>query len=172
MTKTLLLLRHADAEPERSALKDFDRALTEHGRSDAERAARYLGVHDLIPDKIFFSAARRARETVEKMVGCFSETPDLRESCSLYMASPEEIVEYVRRNSDGDDTIAVVAHSPGVPSLALFLSNPDENSELISQLIAGYPPAALTVLRFQQDSWAEISSNSGILENFVLPNEM
>jgi phosphohistidine phosphatase len=62
----LVLVRHAEAEPERPGLGDPGRALTALGRQQAQDTARWLG--RLIPDgdrKIWTSPLLRAAETAE-----------------------------------------------------------------------------------------------------------
>lgn len=172
MTKTLLLIRHADCEPERSFRSDFDRSLTEHGRLHTEHMARYLGEQGLIPDRILFSSARRARETVEGMVSAFGKTDaDLQETCILYMATLDQITSVVRLSPDHAETIAVVGHNPGVACAALFLSGPETEIEIVDRVTLTYPPASVSVLRFELDHWRDIGQTRGKLEQFFQPRD-
>ena len=63
--KTLLLLRHAKSSWDNSELADHDRPLNGRGRRDAPRMGQLLAQHDLTPDLIVTSAARRAATTAE-----------------------------------------------------------------------------------------------------------
>ena len=63
--KTLLLLRHAKSSWDNSDLADHDRPLNGRGRRDAPRMGQLLAQHDLTPDLIVTSAARRAATTAE-----------------------------------------------------------------------------------------------------------
>jgi phosphohistidine phosphatase len=57
----LLLLRHAEAEPD--AANDETRALTAKGSKQAESIGKFCLEHDLIPEMILSSPLRRAEET-------------------------------------------------------------------------------------------------------------
>ena len=58
--KTLLLLRHAKSSWADDRLSDFDRPLNDRGREDAPRMGKLLRQHDLVPDLIIASPAKRA----------------------------------------------------------------------------------------------------------------
>ncbi|MCZ6605430.1 MAG: histidine phosphatase family protein [Alphaproteobacteria bacterium] len=170
MNKTLLLLRHA--ETEQLAHKDLERPLTEQGRHEAELVGRYLGENDLTPDTIVYSSARRARETVERMLPHFAAAPSLKESSQLYNAGPEEITGQLQTMPDELDTVALVGHSPGIPSLAIFLAADDSDIGLIDRVTASYPPAAVSVLRFDVAHWHEVAPALGRLESFISPDDL
>jgi phosphohistidine phosphatase len=61
--RTLVILRHAKATPYRGDDSDVDRPLTARGRADATAAGHWLAAHDLRPDLVLCSPARRTRET-------------------------------------------------------------------------------------------------------------
>jgi phosphohistidine phosphatase len=172
VTKTLILIRHADAEPGRSGLDDVDRSLTEHGRRDAERAGRYLADLNLVPDWIVYSAALRSSETVEKLTSTFAQPPELQQTCKLYMASADDIAHCVRRSPATVDTIAVVGHNPGISAAALSMVRADSNVEILDRINSSYYPAAMAVIGFDLDRWTDISGTSGTLLRFAVPSEM
>ena len=59
--KQLILLRHAEAQSQRPGLADFDRALTDHGRTQALDAADCLHRLAVRIDALLASPALRAR---------------------------------------------------------------------------------------------------------------
>ena len=63
--KTILLMRHAKAEPGVPGQKDFDRPLAERGNEDALRMGRALAKTGEVPDAIVSSPAARAKQTAE-----------------------------------------------------------------------------------------------------------
>src|SRR5437660_747156 len=65
-TMLLYLLRHADAEP--SAESDEARRLTEKGREQARKVARFLEAHELHLSLVLSSPVRRAHETAQLVV--------------------------------------------------------------------------------------------------------
>ena len=62
MDRTLILLRHANAE---SGAADHDRDLTSDGWKDARAAGAWLHTHDLGADEVLCSTAERTRQTTQ-----------------------------------------------------------------------------------------------------------
>jgi phosphohistidine phosphatase len=74
--KTLLLLRHANAEKLAPASSDFERGLNESGRLQARELGAQLK-HQLAIDLVLSSAARRARETTELVLAAAELSPEI-----------------------------------------------------------------------------------------------
>ena len=64
--RDLILLRHAHAESAGIGQDDIDRPLSRQGLAEAEAAGKWLKAHNLLPDRILCSNARRTRETLEQ----------------------------------------------------------------------------------------------------------
>lgn len=67
--RQLILIRHAHAESPAPGQADADRALSPEGQAAAEAVGRWLLEHGLAPDCVLCSPARRARETLEAVLG-------------------------------------------------------------------------------------------------------
>lgn len=169
--KTLLLLRHAKSSWDDHSLDDFDRPLNQRGQQAAPRMGRWIREHDLVPDHVLCSAARRARETWEAVsaeLGSPVETTVLR---SLYLAEPEGILEVVHQADDEDDVVLVVGHNPGFEDLSRLLTGRGKGRAL-EQLADRMPTGALAVLRFDVDRWDEVAPGEGTLLHFIRPRDL
>src|ERR1700761_8206979 len=115
----LILLRHGKAEPA-SPGGDFERGLTERGRSEAALAGRVLAEAGYAPDLALVSTARRAMETWQALQTWF---PGARAQASrgLYHAEPGALAEAIAAAADAATTLMVVGHNPGLHELALVL---------------------------------------------------
>lgn len=115
MSRTLLLMRHADAEGW-SATGDKGRALSERGHQEATAAAaelRPLGVQ-----QVLCSSATRTRETVDTMaLGAPVEYMD-----ALYNCGSETLLQRIGEVDDEVEVLLVVAHAPAIPSLSAELA--------------------------------------------------
>ncbi len=165
-------MRHAETESVRPSLKDFDRALTEHGQQEAVGVAHYLRANELTPELILHSPARRARETVTTMIEQFETPPNTEESRKLYLASPEDITNSAQLIPDQVSSAAFVGHSPGLPTAALFMAGPATDLNIIDGVSSGYPPGSMVVLRFNIEKWSDLCHAQGNLERFVRPSDM
>ncbi|MCU0450343.1 MAG: histidine phosphatase family protein [Bernardetiaceae bacterium] len=155
MPKTLLLIRHAEAEEPSLAQKDFDRELTSSGTMRASRIGRELAAKGEKPDAFFSSSAKRAVGTAELvgeqlgLVGQHIQYVD-----ELYNASPRTLLDFFTHLADRFEYAVVVSHNPGITYLTEYLTGAE-----IGTMSMG--SAAKIVFPFAQ--WALISQRSGEL---------
>lgn len=170
--KTLLLLRHAKADRKHPNEEDFDRPLAAEGRADAARLGDHLKAEGLAPALVLCSAARRAQETwscvAERLA---SQAPLLAEE-ALYSAPPAAILRVVHPAPTAASPLLVIAHNPGMESLARALAGPDSDPEAVQNLQRGYPSSGLAVIDFDIESWAEADVGEGRLRAFVTPRDL
>jgi len=149
--KTLILLRHARAgRPD--GVKDFDRDLTDRGRTDAARAGEVLLERRLVPDVIVTSTARRAHRTAERMMDAAGFDTPLIATRELYEA-------------DGEDILDVVTSLPADSSLALLVGHNPEFLEFLMAFIPSIeslPKGAWAQLDFDVSTWDEITEASPV----------
>lgn len=108
----LVLLRHAKAEDRTPVISDEARKLTSKGVKKAKAAAKGLLCYLKDPKnaEIWFSHARRSRQTAEVMADVLGDIP-LREFPAIYTGSLEELVGELRQKAE-DTTVIVVGHEP------------------------------------------------------------
>lgn len=165
---TLLLLRHAKAEPGGST-DDFERRLTDKGRADAERLGRHLKRIDHVPDAAMVSAARRTVETFEIVAGG-TGIPAAREP-RLYNATPAQIRDAVAGAAEGTRRLMVVGHNPGLMEAATALAGEGDLPDL-ERLRGRFPPCGLAVLTFRGEEWDAVRPGAGRLEFVVMPEDL
>ncbi|KUJ47647.1 SixA phosphatase family protein [Micromonospora maris] len=129
--RTLVLLRHAKAEPPTADGLDVERPLSARGRADAAAAGAWLARYGLLPEVVLCSAALRTRQTwhgVEMgMTGSPPEggpagpVPEVRYEPDAYEAHPEDLLTLVRRVDPTVGTVLLIAHNPGISLLSELL---------------------------------------------------
>ena len=102
--KTILLMRHAKAEPGVPGQKDFDRPLAERGDEDALRMGRALAKMGEVPDAIVSSPAARAKQTAEAAARAIREIaalalPETAAAVKIF-SDREEAEAWLRRPLD------------------------------------------------------------------------
>jgi phosphohistidine phosphatase SixA len=146
---SLVLMRHAEAEPASSGDADIDRPLSARGRTDAIDAADRIAAAQLRIDLVLVSPARRTRETAVIVAAALDMTDECRVEPSLYPGEPETLLEQVQRCDAGAArTVLMVGHNPAVSALAQRLGGNGQSLAL--------PPAGLCWLEFDHDSWSEV----------------
>ncbi|MCX5068474.1 histidine phosphatase family protein [Micromonospora lupini] len=137
-TRTLVLLRHAKAEQGDDGTDDAERALSARGEADAAAAGAWLAHHDLLPDVVICSTARRTRQTWHGVAmgmagsppegGPTGPRPTVRYEPGAYDAHPEELLALVRTADPTARVVLLIAHNPGVSLLSAFL-DPETSDE-------------------------------------------
>ncbi|MFB9312140.1 SixA phosphatase family protein [Nocardioides plantarum] len=154
-TRTLVVMRHAKAEP--AGPSDAERALAPQGHGDAEAAGRWLRDRGLGPDAALVSAARRTRETWERVAGAagWALEPTLDEG--LYAADAETALDLVRLLDDEVGTALVIGHNPTVHSLVSSLDDGEGDADAGHEMLLGlFPTSATAVLTFT-GSWGDLA---------------
>ncbi|WP_442754353.1 SixA phosphatase family protein [Methylocystis sp. JAN1] len=165
--RRLLLLRHGKAD-RHSAGGDRERPLTGRGEADARLVGEFLHKAGMTPDLAVASNARRAKQTLERALEAFpGHVTHLIEN-TIYLATREHLVEVLRQTPDKVRTLLAVGHNPGFAELADWLAGGGDAAGL-DQMRSSYPTAALAILDFETEHWAEVRKGTARLYRFVTP---
>jgi phosphohistidine phosphatase SixA len=145
--RTLILLRHAHAEPAAAGQNDVDRALSAEGLAEAEAAGRWLSERALAPDRVLCSPARRTRETLEAVLRGIGYI-EQRLVDGIYEATPGALAELVDEHREVE-RLMLVGHNPGLERLAALMHSGQSGD------YRGMPPAGIAVLQFPVDAVVE-----------------
>jgi phosphohistidine phosphatase len=145
--RTLILLRHAHAEPASAEQSDLDRALSAEGLAEAEAAGRWLVEQELTPDRVLCSPARRTRETLEAVLRSVGYV-EQRLADSAYEATAGTLAELADEHRDVQ-RLMLVGHNPGLERLAALLHSGQSGD------YRGMPPGSIVVLNFETDAGIE-----------------
>jgi len=136
--RELILLRHAHAEPASAGQADLDRPLSPEGLAEAEAAGRWLAEHNLVPDCVLCSPARRARETLEAVLATVGYV-DQRLDERIYEATPGTLAELADDHRQ-TERLLLVGHNPGLEHLAALMHSGQSGD------FRGMPPGGVVVL--------------------------
>lgn len=162
MTRTLILTRHAKSAWDSNSPSDHARPLNKRGRRSAKALGDWLRLNHHIPDQILSSSSQRTRET-QALMG-FEAPSSFSER--LYHASAEIIFQALREAEQ--NRVLVVSHNPGIAAFAhAIVSSPPDHVRFDD-----YPTGATLVVRFDIDSWTQLSWSSGKVMDFVVPREL
>ena len=145
--KQLLLIRHAKSEWNDVSLSDFDRPLNVRGKRDAPVMAKRLLDKKVKIDLIISSPAKRAKKTASifaKEYGIKKERINFKEK--LYAESEETLFDVISKADDKFNSIAIVAHNPGLTDFANLLTE--------SQ-IDNIPTCGIFAVKIDTKHWAD-----------------
>ena len=160
--KTILLMRHAKAEPGVPGQKDFDRPLAERGHEDALRMGRTLAKLGDIPDAIVSSPAPRAKQTAEGAARGMKFGGAMLLDRALYDAPGEAWLTALQALPASVDSALVVAHSPGVDEAAALLAGAAADAFDV-------PTGALIAFTAPIERWSDLEAGTAALRWFLRP---
>lgn len=174
MTRTLIVIRHAQAGPHTGA--DHERALTERGRDQATAIGRFLsalpGPHGdapgFVPDAAVVSSATRTRQTWDELVHAAGFDLAPRIADELYLAGFDDVVRVLRELPAEVMSAVVVGHNPTMSDVAHRLDDGLASAGVRSRARGDFPTGSTAVFRVE-DPWAELEPSSGHLVDFLAP---
>lgn len=161
--KTLLILRHAKSSWDDPGLADHDRPLARRGWKDAPRIGELLLEERLVPELILASTAVRALQTATLVAQASRYDCEMRTLPELYLAEAAVYLALARKLDDRLARVLFVGHNPGVEELVHAVAGREERM----------PTAALAVVRFSVDRWADVAvGGPGELARVFRPKEL
>lgn len=154
--KTLLLLRHADAEKLAPGASDFERRLTESGRTQARELGTQLKQQIAIY-LVLSSAARRARETTELVLAAAELSPEIRYEQAMYETSAPQLLALLSKTDDAIGTLLLVGHNPVMEDLA----------QALTKRAVHMSTCTLATITFEIDRWSDVAEGGGVLKRVM-----
>jgi len=165
--KKLTLMRHAKSSWADSDIPDEARTLGERGRAAADLLGKWLAAEGREPDQVIVSSATRCQETWELVSAGMSTQPSVTTEASLYMATPDQIIDIIRTNATGENVL-VIGHMPGIGNVARDLRvDPAPAHAAFDK----YPTGGTTVLEVQGE-WAALDYGTTHLDTYVTPADL
>jgi len=159
-----MLLRHAKSDWKDESLADLDRPLADKGKKTLCKISHWLNDHDLIPDLILVSPAKRACQTLKRLK--LPKNIPTQVHNELYLANLDTLKTLLSTVPTQYELVLVIGHNPGLEALMHFLSQKQEPHS--SKL---FPTASLAhfVMPFH---WQHLTPGSARLTQFIRPKDI
>lgn len=144
MTRQIILLRHAHAEPAGTGETDRERPLSREGLAEAEAAGRWLKAHGHIPDRILCSPARRTLQTLEQVLLALGYL-EQRAEPRIFEATPGTLLEVADEHREVR-SLMLVGHNPGLEQTVALLAEGQSGD------FRGMPAGGIAVLELPADA--------------------
>jgi phosphohistidine phosphatase len=168
----LMLLRHAKSSLAEAGQEDSDRPLSPRGQHAATAVGRYMASHNLVPQLVLCSPARRTRETWSLVAGELKAFPAILFVEEIYnFGDGKALMDCLRQKAGAVQSVLLVGHNPSIGRLAQILVG-EGDKKLRERLEKKYPTAALAVISFDLDNWRSLTAGAGTLLRFVIPKDI
>lgn len=150
--KTLFLLRHAESSSADSALRDFERPLSDSGYQDACAQGKSFQLSGKSVQCIVCSPAMRAKSTA-KVFAKENAYPrdDVTSNPELYFAGVGMLLKAATLMDESCESAMLVGHNPAITEFVNAISNAH---------IEDIPTAGLVELSLDVDNWADVELGS------------
>ncbi|WP_324652716.1 SixA phosphatase family protein [Georgenia sp. H159] len=163
--RTLVLLRHAHAEPE-NGLGDAQRTLSAHGRRQAASLGPLLAEEVGRVDVALVSSALRTTETYKLIASGLPDAPAADVRDELYSAGPRDVLALLAELPDDVSRVLVVGHEPTMSSLAHLVDG--ERSTLAEMVSLGMGTGNAAVIEVPM-SWSSLDRSTARLRTVLRP---
>jgi len=161
--KSLLLLRHAEAQDKLQGGSDFDRTLTDEGLNQASIQGFFLRNAGIAVDRIVASSAKRAGQTADVVKEAGGLAMEVQSVDALYNAPGDALLEYLRGLPEEASHVLMVAHLPGVAELVSLLTTEHVDLDNV------FGPGTLAGVMVEGNSWRDFDYGTGVLTLFLPP---
>lgn len=163
--RTLVLLRHAHAEPE-NGLGDEQRPLSSHGRRQAASLGPLLAEEIGQVDVALVSSALRTTETYKLIAAGLPGAPAADVRDELYSAGAREVLAVLAGLPDDVNRVLVVGHEPTMSSLAHLVDG--ERSTLAEMVSLGMGTGNAAVIEVPV-GWSSLDRSTARLRTVLRP---
>lgn len=161
--KRLYLVRHAKSSWNRLELDDIDRPLNKRGKRDAPFMGQRLKQHDVCPDLIISSPAKRALKTakiIAEEMGCPKKQIVIDDA--LYLQGISAIINLIQSIDDSHESVMLFGHNPDFTQLA---------EQLTDYQVDNIPTCGIFCIDFNVGFWQEVDEGKGLFTFFDYPKK-
>lgn len=164
--KKLILMRHAESQPEQIGQSDRDRCLSGGGMEELELIRRKLQGKLQGLQLVLCSNVKRTRQTLEGIKAILPSTCDSAFDDGLYHAPVASLINRLQDIEDSQDFVMVIAHNPGISEfLNQVLAATKEQTGLPKML----PTSGVAIFEGNFSKWREVSPARFTLQAFLVP---
>jgi phosphohistidine phosphatase len=168
MERRLYLLRHAKSSWDDPRLDDHDRPLAPRGKRAMKDMARHLRREGVHPELVLCSSAKRARQTLERLLPALGDGVTLEVDDDLYTFHADVILARLKRVPASVTSVMVVGHNPAVEELTLQLAADGARTDRVG---AKFPTGAVATLDVRV-AWSRLKPGAAELSAFVTPADL
>jgi len=170
--KKLYILRHSKAgHSNKKILDDHERDLTDKGIDLCSYIGSHLKENSHEVDTILCSTSNRTKQTAEYTTEAYGRDVDINFESTLYLATPETILNELYALDDSINSAMVIGHNPGLHQLSILLSGSGDKKKF-REMRSNFPPPSLVIFEIDSDKWSDVRIQSGKLIDFVTGKDL
>jgi phosphohistidine phosphatase len=161
--KRLYLIRHAKSSWANPGLDDIDRPLNKRGKNDVPFMGMRLHKHGILPDLIYSSPAKRAKNTAMSIAACVGYPPErIEQHAGIYSSDVNRLLELVQDTDDHVESAFLVGHNYVLTDFAELLTD---------ELLGNIPTCGIVGVTFAISTWKDVGPGRGEMLFFDYPKK-
>jgi phosphohistidine phosphatase len=166
--RDLYLLRHAKSSWDDPRQDDHERPLAPRGVASMKAIAKHLRREGVAPDLVLCSSARRARETLERVLPALGDAT-IEVEDGLYTFDASILLRRIHRVPAAVRSLMLVGHNPAMQDLAGELA---AGGKTLPRLRTKFPTGALATIEIPRATWLRLKPGDAQLRAFVTPKDL
>jgi phosphohistidine phosphatase len=127
-----------------------------------------LAKRGLVPELVLCSPATRARRTLELASPHWKPSAAIRIVRELYGANGSDYLGVIRTEGGVAARLMLVGHNPAMERTAEALVGTG-GADAVARMTGKFPTAAVAVIDFAIEAWADLEPATGTLIDFLTP---
>lgn len=163
--RTLVLARHAKAEPHTGEQRDHARPLALRGRDDSRALAEAVEQAQAVPQVAYVSDSVRTTQTW-KVASAGWETEEVHHRAELYNTTVGTLVAVLSGTRPDAESVMVVGHEPTVSAAAAWLAGPGSDKVALQRIAHGLPTGMAALFDVPVD-WRDLAQGAAVLRAVI-----
>lgn len=164
--KKLILMRHAESQPEQFGLNDRERSLSCEGMQELELIRRKLQGKLQGLNLVLCSNVKRTRQTLEGIKAILPSVCESTFDDGLYHAPGASLLNRLQDLEDAIDFVMVIAHNPGVSD---FLNLVMASTQIHAGVPKMFPTSGVAIFNGNFKKWQDAAPALFRLQTFLAP---
>jgi phosphohistidine phosphatase len=164
--KKLILMRHADSQPEQFSLTDRERPLSGEGLEELEMVRKKLQGELQGLKLVLCSNVKRTRQTLEGIKAILPSSCEFAFDDALYHAPAANLINRLQSLEESSDFVMIIAHNPGVSDFFNLVVNSTQRQTSMPQVL---PTSGVAIFGGNFKKWKEAAPALFTLQSYLMP---
>ena len=164
--KKLILMRHAESQPEQVGVTDRERPLSGPGMEELELVRKKLQKEMQGLKLVLCSNVKRTRQTLEGIKAILPSSCEYGFDDGLYHAPAANLINRIQDLDESQDFVLIIGHNPGMSDFFNMVMNSAGVQSGFPKMV---PTAGVAIFEGNFKKWKEANPALFTLQSFLIP---
>jgi phosphohistidine phosphatase len=164
--KKLILMRHAESQPEQFGFTDRERPLSGNGLEEIELIRKQLQGELRGLKLVLCSNVKRTRQTLEGIKAIMPSTCEFAFDDGLYHAPVANLINRLHDLEDNQDIVMLIGHNPAISDFFNLVINAIQKQPGMPRVL---PTSAVVIFEGNFQKWRDATPALFTLQSTLMP---